>query len=201
MARDKPTESLTSRVPPVPSSLEPVISQLDALDLQELRVRYRQATRKTAPAHLPRWLLVRMIAYRLQAQVHGDLDAETASLLAGLAKTHEAGLKARAKAETAGEAWVKPAVPKVPAVTMKKQLAVGTEFVREFDGKLHRVKVVEAGFAWNGGTYGSLSQIAKAITGTSWNGPAFFGLRARKPPVNANDANRNARRSGMGAPT
>jgi hypothetical protein len=40
--------------------------------------------------------------------------------------------------------------------------------------------VLEKGFAWNGGTYASLSQIAKAMTGTSWNGHRFFGLRAAR---------------------
>jgi hypothetical protein len=48
---------------------------------------------------------------------------------------------------------------------------------REYEGVLHRVMVVEHGFAWNGKTYASLSKVAHAITGTRWNGPRFFGLR------------------------
>ena len=43
--------------------------------------------------------------------------------------------------------------------------------VREWKGKLERVTILEKGFAWNGKSYDSLSQIAKAMTGTSWNGP------------------------------
>ena len=39
--------------------------------------------------------------------------------------------------------------------------------------------MLESGFAWNGGTYESLSKVARAITGTNWNGPRFFGLRDR----------------------
>ena len=50
--------------------------------------------------------------------------------------------------------------------------------VREHDGALHQVTVVPDGFAWNGTTYDSLSAVARAITGTNWNGPRFFGLRA-----------------------
>ena len=46
---------------------------------------------------------------------------------------------------------------------------------------MHRVMVVEDGFAWDGRTYDSLSTIAFAITGTKWNGPRFFGLRDKKP--------------------
>ena len=40
--------------------------------------------------------------------------------------------------------------------------------------------ILEEGFAWNGQTFGSLSQIAKAMTGTTWNGHRFFGLRQGK---------------------
>jgi len=41
--------------------------------------------------------------------------------------------------------------------------------------------VLDQGFRWNGGNYASLSEIARTITGTRWNGPAFFGLRETKP--------------------
>ena len=49
--------------------------------------------------------------------------------------------------------------------------------VRECKGKLERVMILEEGFAWNGQTYRSLSQIARVMTGTNWNGHRFFGLR------------------------
>jgi Protein of unknown function (DUF2924) len=52
--------------------------------------------------------------------------------------------------------------------------------VREWQGKLERVMVLEEGFAWNSKNFGSLSQIAKAMTGTNWNGHRFFGLRQTK---------------------
>ena len=181
MARSKyASPRAMTAAPASQSTFADPIEQLEALDLPELRVRYRQLLRKTAPAHLPRWLLLRIVAYRMQAQVLGDLDAETVRLLGQLARLHESDLKARAKAEASGKPWSKPAVPRVPAVTTKGRVALGTEFVREFNGQLHRVVAVESGFAWIGATYGSLSQIAKAITGTSWNGPAFFGLRAKR---------------------
>jgi hypothetical protein len=51
------------------------------------------------------------------------------------------------------------------------------------DGRLERVMILEEGFAWNGQTFGSLSQIAKAMTGTNWNGHRFFGLRQGKTPA------------------
>ena len=43
--------------------------------------------------------------------------------------------------------------------------------------------ILEEGFAWNGQTFGSLSQIAKAMTGTTWNGHRFFGLRQGRTPA------------------
>jgi Protein of unknown function (DUF2924) len=55
----------------------------------------------------------------------------------------------------------------------------GTILVREWDGKSQRVMVLDQGFAWNGTTYRSLTQIAFAMTGTRWSGPRFFGLRNR----------------------
>jgi hypothetical protein len=56
--------------------------------------------------------------------------------------------------------------------------------------------IVEEGFAWNGQTFGSLSQIAKAMTGTSWNGHRFFGLRQGK--ASAAEAGADSRRSRNG---
>jgi hypothetical protein len=53
----------------------------------------------------------------------------------------------------------------------------GTILVREWQGTTHHVTVVADGFIWNGNTHSSLSGIARAITGTKWNGPRFFGLR------------------------
>jgi hypothetical protein len=52
--------------------------------------------------------------------------------------------------------------------------------MREWNGRAQRVMVIADGFAWNGTTFGSLSEVAFAITGTRWNGPRFFGLRDKK---------------------
>jgi hypothetical protein len=53
----------------------------------------------------------------------------------------------------------------------------GTILVREWGGDRHEVRVLESGFEYRGMPYRSLSALARLITGTSWNGPAFFGLR------------------------
>jgi hypothetical protein len=78
-------------------------------------------------------------------------------------------------------------------------LKAGALLVREWNGKLEQVMILEDSFAWNGQTYGSLSQIAKAMTGTNWNGHRFFGLRQGKT-VRADAASgRRKRRAGATA--
>jgi hypothetical protein len=73
-------------------------------------------------------------------------------------------------------------------------LKAGALLVREWNGKLERVMILEEGVAWNGQTFGSLSQIAKAMTGTTWNGHRFFGLRqGRTPPADLGADRRKSR--------
>lgn len=58
-------------------------------------------------------------------------------------------------------------------------LTIGTQLVREWNGRVYRVLVTEDGFEMDGQSYGSLSAIAKRITGAGWSGPRFFGLNKR----------------------
>src|SRR5208337_5563877 len=69
---------------------------------------------------------------------------------------------------------------RAPQTRQGVALKAGALLVREWKGRLERVMILEEGFAWNGQTFGSLSQIAKAMTGTNWNGHRFFGLRQGK---------------------
>ena len=143
-------------------SLEDEIARLRGLDIEALRARWRTVFGGKAPPHLPRHLLFAIIAYRLQAEVLGDLDAETLRLLK---KINLAPSKLEA-------------VPLTEALEQRRrELSPGTTLIRDWNGQIHRVMVVEQGFAWEGTTYDSLSKIAQAITGSKWNGPRFFGLR------------------------
>ncbi len=117
-----------------------------------------------APAHLPRWLLMRVLAYELQSDAFGDLD-----------KTIRRNLRSE-KDDGAGV----PFDRRAPQTRQGVALKAGALLVREWKGRLERVMILEEGFAWNGQTFGSLSQIAKAMTGTNWNGHRFFGLRQGK---------------------
>jgi hypothetical protein len=141
------------------NTVEVEIARLRGLDLASLHARWRTVFRRQPPAHLPRHLLFRALAYRLQADRSGDLDRECRRLLDEAVSPAAAGKRAEERSRIVAD--VRP----------------GTMLAREWNGQMHRVAVLDDGFAWNGRTYSSLSKIALAITGTRWNGPRFFGLR------------------------
>ena len=145
------------------------------LDPGQLSLQWRNHLGGSPPAHLPRWLLARVLAQRLQIAALGDLDKATLRMLRQ-AKGNEDGAVHR------------PFASRDAATKDDVGLKAGALLVREWKGILQRVMVLEKGFAWNGKTYGSLSQIAKAMTGTSWNGHRFFGLRPAKSGVGNKDA-------------
>jgi Protein of unknown function (DUF2924) len=144
-------------------AVEGEIARLRDLDLPGLRARWRTMFRRTAPDHLPRRLLFRVLAYRFQTERFGDLDKDTQRFLERVASGAQAD----------GE--IKP-MDRHPS---RNGLQPGTILNREWNGALQRVMVLDQGFAWNGVTYRSLTEVAFAITGTRWSGPRFFGLRDR----------------------
>ncbi len=161
--------------PPLPSAaasvaLDAQIDALATLDLADLRVRWRKLMRTAPPEHLPRFLLIRVLAYKLQARALGDLDPETARYLADVERE-------RVRQRVAGHKRRPKDPPPVPPVPASRGHRPGTLLMREHAGKMHAVTVVADGYAWNGATHKSLSEIARLITGTRWNGPRFFGLR------------------------
>jgi hypothetical protein len=139
-------------VTPAAETLEAELDSIATLGLNELRSLWLKMAGQGAPKVLSRALLARMIAHRLQEQQLGKLSREMRQRLDGLARG-------------GGE----------PV----RHLKVGTVMVREHQGVTHEVIVVPGGFSWRDKTYPSLSAIAKGITGTSWNGPRFFGLRGK----------------------
>lgn len=146
-------------------ALKVELDGLQDLNRDQLRARWRKLFRKDPPDHLPRPLLIRMVAHRMQVKVHGDLDGRVARYLDRIVRsTTRSALKA---------------VPVLPPWG-SSSLTPGTVLVREHNDHLHQVIVVQDGFCWNGRTYRSLSEVARAITGTNWNGPRFFGLRNKE---------------------
>ena len=143
-------------------TLDAEIARVRDLGVDTLRSRWHTAFGRQAPPHLPRHLLFRVLAYRLQADQLGDLGAETVRLLDRSVSPEDAG--ERAVEKNRGHAELRP----------------GTVLGREWNGQMHRVTVLTGGFAWKGETYPSLSKVAFAITGTRWNGPRFFGMREKR---------------------
>jgi hypothetical protein len=140
-------------------ALDVEITRLRDLDVGALRARWHNVLGRRPPPHLPRHLLLRVLAYRIQAECLGDLDAESQRLLDRSGSPEKAGQGA------------------VDRQRLATDLRPGTVLGREWNGRMHRVAVLSDGFAWNGKTYASLSKVAFTITGTRWNGPKFFGLR------------------------
>ena len=155
---------LAKRAPASGRSLEDEIAHLRGLDPQGLRARWKGVFRRDPPEHLPRHLLFRILAYRLQADRLGDLDPAVRKVLDQSTNTEPSVVVAGRLSQFDVE---------------RTKLAPGTILMRHWDGKPQLMAMAD-GFGWNGRIYDSLSKVAFAITGTRWNGPRFFGLRDKK---------------------
>jgi hypothetical protein len=144
--------------------LEAAVASLSSLNADQLRLQWRNHLGGIAPAHLPGWLLARALAYRIQAAAFGDLDR---AILRRLREMNGEALES-------GQA--PPFATRGPTTREGVGLKSGALVVREWNGRIERVMVLDEGYAWNGCVYRSLSQVAKAITGANWNGHRFFGL-------------------------
>ena len=143
---------------------EPILARLAALkamSVNELKTEWQAMFDAPAPNN-SRTFLESRLAYRIQELTYGGPDKQTRRLLDLLADEVEGTLARKAQI----------ADPRNPVV--------GTKLIREWDGVAHTVTVLKDGFDWGGQRYKSLSAVARAITGTRWNGYRFFGLRERK---------------------
>ena len=140
------------------------LKSLEDLPVGELEVLWRRHLGGYVPDHLPKFLLPKLLAYRIQVQQSDDLTKSATRYLDQIADDLEAGRE-----------------PPMPYPSNQK-IKPGSVIIREHDSVQHRVLVLDEGFAWNGKTYGSLSSVAKAITGTNWNGQRFFGLKEKRRP-------------------
>ncbi|MFP1645214.1 MULTISPECIES: DUF2924 domain-containing protein [Rhodobacterales] len=143
---------------------EPILARLAALkamSVNELKAEWQALFDAPAPNNSRNFLEGRL-AYRIQELTFGGPDKQTRRLLDLLADEVEGTLKHKAQI----------ADPRNPVL--------GTKLIREWDGVAHTVTVLKDGFDWEGRRYKSLSAVARAITGTRWNGYRFFGLRERK---------------------
>lgn len=118
--------------------------------------------------------MARAVAYQMQVAAYGGLSAATKRRLREIAMAVRNGDRT--------------------GVLAGIQIKPGTQLIRQWQNRTHTVIVLDDGFALDGRTYKSLSAVAKAITGTNWNGYAFFGIkRAARANKAAAGSKRNSR--------
>jgi hypothetical protein len=134
----------------IPPGLAAELAALESMSRAEVRAAWKRQVR-TIPPNVSAGLLRLALAHHLQSNVMG-----------GITKEMERKLQ-----EIAGGAAAR--------------VAPGTRFVREWRGKIHVVTLTEDGrYSWQDREWTSLSMVARAITGTQWSGPAFFGTKTNK---------------------
>jgi Protein of unknown function (DUF2924) len=134
------------------------IAELSKLNAKALKERWSALFGDHPVPRIGRGLLIMAIAYRMQEKAFGRIKPSAERILQRVAD---------------GQSDQQPFTPAPP-------LGAGTVLIREWRGVRHRVAVVDQGVVYCDRHYRSLSEVARAITGTRWSGPRFFGLKRRK---------------------
>ena len=134
------------------AKLDDQLEELETVTKGDLKDRWAQLTGRKVPKVSENMLRL-ALAYEMQAKALGGLSRKT-----------------------------KHRLDQVPAAkTETKDIRPGMRLAREFGGKVHVVTIGDDGaICWNDKEWRSLSEVARAITGTRWSGPAFFGLREKR---------------------
>jgi hypothetical protein len=141
----------------VAHEFEEALKTLPRCSIDDLRERWRALFRAEPPPAFGPDLLRRSIAHKLQENTHGKISVAAQRELNRIIALMERDPAAR--------------------IESPRRIKAGAVLVRDWKTKTHCVTVLDDGFAYDGHTYASLSEIAREITGTNWNGPRFFGLR------------------------
>ncbi len=141
----------------MPHALVKQLAELESASPAALRAQWERAHKHPAPKRASRDLLLRALAYHIQERAEGGLSKAALKRL-----THLADPKGN---------------DSQPPRSAPPRLRPGTRLIREWNGEVHQVTVLDTGFDYLGARYASLSRIAREITGTRWSGPLFFGLR------------------------
>jgi hypothetical protein len=134
------------------------LAGLPALDRSSLQEKWRILYGTEPPEGVRNNFLMHAIAHRMQEQASGGLDPATRRFLEKTSGDNTS------RQNTACILSMKP----------------GTRLLREWHGKTYEVIILEDGMQCNGKCYRSLSEVARAITGTQWSGPLFFGLKKKE---------------------
>ncbi|WP_173934278.1 DUF2924 domain-containing protein [Chelativorans sp. Marseille-P2723] len=139
---------------PIPARL----AGLKTMPTPDLKQQWRELFDSEPPAFNRRYLESRL-AYRIQELAYGGLKPSTIERLEALGEQLDGGNEMVRRRRT------------------DDRLIAGTRLIREWQGVEHTVTVLADGYEWQGRPYKSLSAVARAITGTRWNGWIFFGLK------------------------
>ena len=180
------------------------LTAIPSLTMSELVERW-QVLGLGEPPRLPLPLLQRLLAQLLQEQVYGGLSATAMRQLEAAASVAandvSKGMHARSSLSSQHLPFTSSTSPSLSTSTSTSAfpsnlpsaskaarrrassrqvtLRAGTRLVREWNGRTISVEVVDDHFVWNDAPYRSLSEIARAVTGTRWSGPRFFGIVGR----------------------
>jgi len=139
------------------SSVQEKVQALETLERADLVAKWVKAFGAPPFKGARQGTLVRGLAYHIQSHRFGGLSAKTSKRLLKIART---GLVTNTTSSKRS----------------KPKTRLGSQLVREWNGKSYTVHVTDKGYVMSGVTYGSLSSAAKAITGAHWSGPRFFGV-------------------------
>jgi hypothetical protein len=142
---------------PIPARL----ATLKTTSTRDLKAQWRELFDSEPPPFNRRYLESRL-AYRIQELAYGGLKPETIRRLERLGEELDGGDRKKSR------------------IRADMMPINGTRLLREWQGVEHVVTVTADGFEWQGRPYKSLSAIARAITGTRWNGWVFFGLKSHR---------------------
>ena len=138
------------------------LAVLKSTPTPELRKQWRDLFESEPPLYNRRFLESRL-AYRIQELAFGGLKPETIARLEALGEELYGNGKASKR-----------------SFRLADRPIAGTRLIREWQGVEHTVTVRDEGYEWQGRPYKSLSSVARAITGTRWNGWVFFGLKNQR---------------------
>jgi len=143
-----------------PETISRKLASLESSPIKVLKLQWRSLYQSEPPHRVSRELLTRAVAYRIQEQARGGLKPSTRRLLVRLGNDARGGQPPKFE-------------PTAPA-------SAGMVLVRDWHGVAHEVRVLDQGVLYKRKRYGSLTEVAKLITGAHWNGPRFFGLRSKR---------------------
>lgn len=132
------------------------LQHLRSLPIEKIQAEWRRRLGTAPPRIRSLDVLIRLLAWRLQEREQGGLASEVKTRLRRLARERE--------------------VAPEKARRTRRAATPGTVLAREWKGATHHVAITGTGYEYAGKCYGSLSEVARTITGTRWSGPLFFGI-------------------------